>query len=147
MRGPSASEDGLISRRRLLFLLGATAVGVGVGGRSAVRGPRTNGRFETTDVIAGADVGPPPAENSATDVLGGTWLRWSDPKTWGGGAVPGASDTPIIDRQILLDVDASVAGLEIGPTGSLVFDPNANRTLTSRRNVVVRGRLTMRPAR
>jgi hypothetical protein len=71
--------------------------------------------------------------------------RWSDRATWGG-RVPGRNDVARVDQPVLLDVDAEVAAVRIGPGGSLVFDPTSTRRLSSRGNVVVAGRLEMRPA-
>jgi hypothetical protein len=71
--------------------------------------------------------------------------RWSDRSTWGG-RVPGRNDVARIGQPVLLDVDAQVAGVHIGPRGALVFDPTSSRRLASRGNVVVAGRLEMRPA-
>ncbi|MET0146491.1 MAG: right-handed parallel beta-helix repeat-containing protein, partial [Ilumatobacteraceae bacterium] len=71
--------------------------------------------------------------------------RWSDPATWGG-AVPVESDVVAIQRDVLLDVDAAVAGLDIAAGGVLTFDPAASRHLASSRNIVVAGTLVMRPA-
>ena len=48
--------------------------------------------------------------------------RWSDPATWGG-QVPGPSDVAVIDRDVLLDVDATVAGVQIAGGASLQYDP------------------------
>jgi hypothetical protein len=74
-----------------------------------------------------------------------TPARWSDPKTWGG-RVPGRGDVAKITKPVLLDVDARVAGVVIGRNGSLVFAPERSVTLRSRGNVVVKGKLVMRPA-
>ena len=71
--------------------------------------------------------------------------RWSDPATWGG-SIPGRNDVARIDQPVLLDADAEVAGVRIGPNGSLTFSPGRSRRLVSRGNIVVRGRLSMRPA-
>lgn len=68
--------------------------------------------------------------------------RWSERQTWGG-----SDHQPdiVIDRPVLLDVDASVASLVITESGSLAFDPTRSVTLESDGNVVVRGLLQMRP--
>jgi hypothetical protein len=73
------------------------------------------------------------------------WTRWSDPASWSRG-VPGPGQTATVTRTILLDVDARVAGVTIMPGGRLVFDPRASRRLESSGNVIVRGRLELRPA-
>ncbi|HEX8803385.1 MAG TPA: hypothetical protein VF743_04305, partial [Acidimicrobiales bacterium] len=67
-----------------------------------------------------------------------------DAATWGG-TVPGAGDTAVVDKPVLLDVDARVAGVRVGAGGELVFDPAASRTLTSTGNVAVEGALRMVP--
>jgi hypothetical protein len=74
-----------------------------------------------------------------------TLARWSDPGTWGG-RVPGRKDLVKISKPVLLDVNARVAGVIIGRKGSLVFASKRSVTLRSRGNVVVKGKLTMRPA-
>jgi hypothetical protein len=71
--------------------------------------------------------------------------RWSDPATWDG-AVPGPGAHVVVNRAVLLDVDAQVASLTISSVGTLAFDPMDERTLESAGNVVVQGRLVMRPA-
>jgi hypothetical protein len=72
--------------------------------------------------------------------------RWSDPATWGG-RVPGKKDVAVISKKILLNVNARVRGVVIKPTGALIFHPDRSVTLRSKGNVVVRGRLTIRPAK
>jgi hypothetical protein len=74
----------------------------------------------------------------------GQMARWSDPRTWGG-TVPGQGDVAVISKDVLLDVDARVAGIVIRRGASLTFHPRRSITLRSTGNVVVRGRLTMRP--
>lgn len=71
--------------------------------------------------------------------------RWSDPGTWAG-SVPGEADVAVISGRVVLDTDARVAGVLVRPGASLVFDPHLDLTLESAGNVVVRGRLRMRPA-
>ena len=51
----------------------------------------------------------------------------------------------VISTDVVLDRDTRVDGVIITPTGNLIFDPAKNVTLESTANVVVRGRLTMRP--
>jgi hypothetical protein len=70
--------------------------------------------------------------------------RWSNPATWGG-RVPRRGDVAVVSKKVILDVDASVAGVEIKPGGQLIFHPGRSITLRSNGNVVVRGRLVMRP--
>ena len=69
---------------------------------------------------------------------------WSDPETWGG-AVPGTGQVAAFDKPVLLDRDASVAGVDVGPNGRLVFHPTRSVTLRSTGNVTIAGRLEMRP--
>ena len=69
---------------------------------------------------------------------------WSDPATWGGNA-PGRDDIVRIDRPVVLDRDVVVGGVVVDPGGALKFHPRRSVSLTSRGNVVVKGRLVMRP--
>ena len=71
---------------------------------------------------------------------------WSDPATWGG-TVPGEADVAVVDKPVVLDVDARVAGVRIGEGGELTFDPAQTRTLESSGNVEVSGVLRARPER
>jgi G8 domain len=71
--------------------------------------------------------------------------RWSDARTWRG-ARPGPDTSVRISQRILVDQDATVAGVEIEPGGELVFDPDRRVTLRSSRNVIVRGSLKMHPS-
>lgn len=69
---------------------------------------------------------------------------WSEPSTWGG-SVPGPNDVAVVRRTVILDVNAQVAGVVIERGAKLIFDPARSRTLESSGNVVVEGRLRMRP--
>jgi hypothetical protein len=71
---------------------------------------------------------------------------WSDPDSWPKGRVPGPGDVAVVGRRIVLDTDAKVAGVTVEPGGALIFHPSASRRLESTGNVVVQGRLVMRPA-
>jgi hypothetical protein len=51
-----------------------------------------------------------------------------------------------VSTSIVVDSDVRVAGVEVEPGGELVFDPDESRTLTSTGNVVIHGRLRMRPS-
>jgi hypothetical protein len=137
-----------VTRREALAVLGATTV-VGVGymaGRRvldtdpasnsrALEAPPSTLQGKPTTTAAPTTTAPP------KPVL----AKWSDPATWGG-KVPGAGDVAKVTQQVLLDVDAEVAGVDIDPAGVLVFDPDNTRTLKSHGNVVVHGTLQMRPA-
>jgi G8 domain-containing protein len=70
--------------------------------------------------------------------------RWSDPATWGG-RVPGERDVAVITKKVILDVNARVAGVVIKDGGQLIFHPSRTVTLRSTGNVIVHGRLAMRP--
>jgi hypothetical protein len=72
------------------------------------------------------------------------WSRWSDTESWSRG-VPRPGQTAVVTRRVFLDVDARVGGIAIMPGGQLMFDPRASRRLEAGGNVVVRGRLVMRP--
>lgn len=87
--------------------------------------------------------GEPAAGVAVATVASGDW---TDPAVWSGERLPGASDTVEIRHEVLLDQDAAVAGIVIDPDGALSFEPSSARTLTSSGNVVVEGRLQMRPA-
>jgi hypothetical protein len=73
-----------------------------------------------------------------------TGWRWSDPQTWGG-RVPGPRDVAVISKKVILDVNAQVAGVIVKPGAQLVYHPRRSVTLRSTGNVVIRGRLAMRP--
>jgi len=94
---------------------------------------------------AGGSAGSSPETPKAASVRGSSILRWSNPATWGG-RVPGPKDTPHVRATVLLDRDASVAGLVIEPGAELIFDTRRSLTIRSSGNVVVLGTLTMRPA-
>lgn len=72
--------------------------------------------------------------------------RWSEPSTWPNNRVPKANDTAVINKTIILDTDAVVAGVVVESAGALVFPPTASVMLQSSGNVVLRGKLIMRPA-
>ena len=72
--------------------------------------------------------------------------RWSDPATWPDGRVPGAGDDVVVTGSVLLDVDAHVRSLVIPAGAELTFLATRSTALASSGNVVVRGRLRMRPA-
>ena len=104
----------------------------------------TAGEATTTTVAP-----PPPVAASSTTAppspVPAGWSRWSDRRSWSRG-VPGPGETAVVTRPVFLDVDAEVAGVAVMPGGQLMFDPGASRRLASRGNMVVRGRLVMRPA-
>jgi hypothetical protein len=87
----------------------------------------------TTAAPTTTTTAPPPA-----------FANWSDPAVWGG-KVPGAGDVAKITQTVMLDVDTLVAGVDIEPNGLLLWDPKTTHTLQSSGNVVVHGKLQMRP--
>ena len=137
---PAPARPRRFTRRQVVTMVGATGlVGAGVaanwfvldgdpatsGGSTADGSPTTRARATTGESIpAGA--------------------HWSDPATWGG-QVPGPGDVAVIDKPVVVDVDAMVAGVRIEDTGELTFDPAASHTLTATGNVVVAGTLRARP--
>jgi hypothetical protein len=112
------------------------AIGTAASLRSHRRHPPTTTTTPTTS--PSTTTGPRPTTPS------GSAGRWSDPASWPNG-VPGVGDVAVVSQRILLDLDTKVAGVVVEPAGELVFDPAASRTLRSTGNVVVRGRLEMRP--
>jgi len=127
-----------LSRRRLLALAGAGGAGL-VATRVARSDPSPSPPppVPTSITVPEGPAGPSPAIP-----LGAR--RWSDPLTWTG-PVPGPGDTASVRGEVYLDTDAEVAGVIIGPDDALVFDPGASRSLRSTGNVVVEGRLALRP--
>ncbi|HYY78377.1 MAG TPA: Ig-like domain-containing protein [Actinomycetes bacterium] len=73
---------------------------------------------------------------------------WSDGSTWSGGHVPQAGDPVTITAATSVTVDgaAQAAGVKVAAGGRLAFDPKGSATLTSTRNIVVEGTLSMHPA-
>ena len=73
---------------------------------------------------------------------------WSDPATWSGGRVPAAGDPATIESGTTVTVtgQTQVAGVTVAAGGRLTFDPDASATLSSTRNILVGGTLSMRPA-
>ncbi|HTE24830.1 PKD domain-containing protein [Flavitalea sp.] len=74
--------------------------------------------------------------------------NWSDPSTWGG-RTPGEGDTPVISagHSVTHDQERSiVSGVNVNSGGTLQFDPNKSTSLLSSRNIVVYGRLVMKPS-
>ena len=60
------------------------------------------------------------------------------------GPTPGA--LWVIQTPVTLSTNATVAGVLIQPGGELAFDPASSVTLTTTKNVIVQGRLTMHPS-
>lgn len=145
--GAETPDARRLSRRRFLVVGGAVGA-VGVAGAAAALAARDGGDGGTAapstqaghehHQSAGTTTTGPPAKVAGA-------RPWSDPDSWPRG-VPGAGDVAVITRRIVLDTDARVAGVTVEPGGELLFQPSASRTLRSTGNVVVKGRLVMRPA-
>lgn len=137
-----------LGRREILIIAagagGLAAAGYGVrwvlSGDDEPSGPDAGPEHETPSTTRTAE--PVPDGQPSPDL---PTARWSDAATWGG-RVPTESDMAVVDQPVLLDVDATVAGVRIESDGVLVVDPSSSRRLASRANIVVRGRLTARPA-
>ena len=74
--------------------------------------------------------------------------NWSNPATWGG-KLPGPSDTPLISSGHTVTYDmatASYAGVSVSSGATLEFDSSRSATLQTSGNVVVEGKLAMRPS-
>jgi hypothetical protein len=52
----------------------------------------------------------------------------------------------IVSQPVVVDRDVTVGGIVVQPAGRLSFHPKRNVTLTATKNVVVMGKLTMRPS-
>ena len=73
--------------------------------------------------------------------------KWSDAATWGG-RVPGNKDVVDISAGHVITYDmtqTAIAGLQIAPSASLVFDPLKSTVLESSGNIVNEGLLKMIP--
>jgi hypothetical protein len=84
-------------------------------------------------------------EGSISTVRSG---NWSDPGVWGG-KLPVPADIPLISSGHTVTYDlttATYAGVAVSSGAILQFDSNTSRTLQSSGNVVVEGKLTMRPS-
>jgi G8 domain len=141
-------EQRRLSRRRFLVVGGAVGA-VGVAGAAAALAGRDGGGGQTAapttvDHSHHQPAAGPTSTTAPPRAVAGA-RPWSDPDTWPKG-VPGPGDVAVITRRVALDTDAKVAGVTIEPGGELIFQPSASRTLQSTGNVVVKGRLVMRPA-
>jgi len=132
-----------LSRRGFLILggaAGATGVGAVAAARHRGRGPDGANPAASAPTTSSAPTSTTVAARPRAAVN-----RWSDPRSWSDG-VPGPGQVAVVTKPVTLDMDARVAGVVVEPGGRLVFDPGASRRLESAGNVVVRGRLVMRPA-
>ena len=139
-------EQRRLSRRRFLVVGGAVGA-VGVAGAAAALASRDGGGAAAPTTVDHSQHQPaasPTATTARPATVAGA-KPWSDPDTWPKG-VPGRGDVAVVTRRIVLDIDARVAGVTVEPGGELIFQPSASRALHSTGNVVVKGRLIMRPA-
>ena len=138
-----------LTRREVLVgagVLGAAGIAGGVGWfglpwdeASVAQGAATTTTLPQPAVATSSPTAPAPSR------VPDGWSRWSDRNSWSRG-VPGPAETAVVTRPVFLDVDAKVAGVAVMPGGQLMFDPQASRRLESKGNMVVRGRLVMRPS-
>ena len=73
--------------------------------------------------------------------------EWSDPSTWGG-KVPQPEDTPLIKtgHTVVFDVSkATVEGVNVNAGGVLQFDASKSVSLESTKNIIIQGKLQMKP--
>jgi hypothetical protein len=91
---------------------------------------------------AGRDLG---ASRSVISVRSGSW---SDPAVWKSHRLPDGNDAVTIAAgdTVTYDVASAVAGVKVDKTATLAFAPDRPATLVSTRNVIVEGRLEMKPA-
>jgi Bacterial Ig domain/G8 domain len=89
-----------------------------------------------------------PSTRAATPVQSLRSGAWSDASTWSGGHVPQADDPATIAAGTTVTVAGTVqaAGVNVAAGGRLTFDPNSASTLSSTKNIIVEGALSMRPA-
>jgi len=89
-----------------------------------------------------------PSTRAATPVSSVRSGNWSDASTWSGGHVPQAVDPATIANGTTVTVGgtADAAGVTVAAGGRLAFDSDSSATLTSTKNIVVNGTLSMRPA-
>jgi hypothetical protein len=75
--------------------------------------------------------------------------RWSEAATWSGGTIPADGDSVTISTGTTVVYDQPtrrVAGMTVQNGATLAFDDAHSAVLNASANVVVEGRLTMRPA-
>jgi G8 domain len=139
-----------LTRRRFLVIGGVGVAGVAAGAAAALAfrddaGPAAAPATTAVDHSQHQSTGGTTATSGRPVSLAGA-KPWSDPGGWPKGRVPGPGDVAVISRRIVLDTDAKVAGVTVEPGGVLLFHPSASHRLESSGNVVVEGRLVMRPA-
>jgi G8 domain len=138
-----------LTRRRFLVIGGVGVAGAAAGAAAALA-LRDDGRPAAAPATT-ADHSQHQAGTGTTATTGrpvslAGARPWSDPDSWPKGGVPGPGDVAVVSRRIVLDTDAKVAGVTVEPGGELLFHPSVSHRLESTGNVVVKGRLVMRPA-
>jgi hypothetical protein len=85
------------------------------------------------------------AATSVSSVKSG---RWSDPTVWSTGRVPEEGDTTTIEtaHAVTYDLTSSPVMAETHVRGTLTFDPNRNAKFVTAKNIIVYGKLIMKPA-
>jgi len=141
--------------RLALVALGLAVLAAGVGVVvSLVLGPDQPRAAPTAATgVSGVTAGAPAttarrdpgAARADTSVRSGAW---SDPAVWKGQRVPDANDSVTIaaGHTVTYDVTGAVAGVQVEADATLAFAPDRSATLVSTRNVLVNGRLAMKPA-
>jgi hypothetical protein len=146
-------EHHVRSRRTLALSLAASAAMVAVLAVPTSAFAKVTAPSGTTTPTT-AQAGKLPSPAPATTVVvarAGTTARsgnWNDPGTWATGQVPGSTSSAAVGagHVVTVTADVTVAGVTVAAGATLRFDPAANVTLSSSRNVVIDGRLQMRPA-
>jgi hypothetical protein len=137
-----------LTRRRFLVIGGVGVAGAAAGAAAALA-LRDGDQPAAAPATTADHSQHQPAATTATTgrpvSLAGA-KPWSDPDSWPRGGVPGPGDVAVVKRRIVLDTDAKVAGVTVEPGGELLFHPSVSHRLESTGNVVVQGRLVMRPA-
>ena len=73
--------------------------------------------------------------------------NWHDGATWSSGSIPATGDSVTIatGHLVTLGANATIAGITVNNGGELRYDANASATLQSSANVVINGKLAMKP--
>ena len=74
--------------------------------------------------------------------------KWTDPLTWKEKIVPPSEVGILVNPKhtLTLDKDVFTCGIMINAGGTLLFDPKKNITLDNCENIMVEGRLVMKPS-
>jgi hypothetical protein len=136
-----------LTRRRFLVIGGVGVAGAAAGSAAALAIKDDERPTVAPTSTTGHDHQQATATTAASRKVNVAGARpWSDPDSWPKGGVPEPGDVAVVTGKVLLDTDAKVAGVTVERAGELIFDPSASHTLASTGNVVVEGKLVMRPA-